>query len=38
VAKIVANIEYWKSAPLWDADSIAKATKTWFDYLSPQVR
>jgi len=38
VAKIVANIEYWKSAPLWDADSIAKATKTWFDYLSSQVR
>jgi UDP-glucose 4-epimerase len=38
VAKIVANIEYWKSAPLWDAESIAKATKTWFDYLSPQAR
>ena len=38
VAKIVAAIEYWKSAPLWDAESIAKATKTWFDYLSPQAR
>ena len=38
VAKIVADIHYWKSAPLWDADSIAKATKTWFDYLSPQTR
>ena len=33
VAKIVENIEYWRQAPLWDADSIAEATKTWFDYL-----
>lgn len=36
VAKIVANIDYWRNAPLWDPASIAKATKTWFDYLSPQ--
>ena len=36
VAKIVADIDYWKNAPLWDPESIAKATKTWFDYLSPQ--
>jgi len=36
VAKIVANIDYWKNAPLWDPDSIAKATKTWFEYLTPQ--
>jgi len=36
VAKIVANIEYWRNAPLWDPASIAQATKTWFDYLSPQ--
>jgi len=33
VARIVANIDYWKNAPLWDPDSIAKATKTWFEYL-----
>jgi UDP-glucose 4-epimerase len=33
VAKIVANIDYWKSAPLWDPVSIAGATKTWFEYL-----
>jgi UDP-glucose 4-epimerase len=33
VAKIVANIDYWKSAPLWDPESIARATKTWFEYL-----
>ena len=36
VAKIVANIDYWRNAPLWDPASIAKATKTWFDYLTPQ--
>jgi len=36
VRRIVANIDYWKEAPLWDAESIAKATRTWFEYLSPQ--
>jgi UDP-glucose 4-epimerase len=36
VAKIVANIDYWKNAPLWDPQSIAKATRTWFEYLTPQ--
>lgn len=36
VAKIVANIDYWRNAPLWDPASIATATKTWFEYLSPQ--
>jgi len=36
VAKIVANIDYWKNAPLWDPDSIARATRTWFEYLTPQ--
>jgi UDP-glucose 4-epimerase len=33
VAKIVAEIDYWKNAPLWDPNSIAKATTTWFQYL-----
>lgn len=33
VAKIVADIDYWKDAPLWDPESIASATKTWFEYL-----
>jgi UDP-glucose 4-epimerase len=33
VEKIVANIDYWKNAPLWEPESIAKATKTWFDYM-----
>ncbi len=33
VARIVANIEYWKNAPLWDPESIARATRTWFEHL-----
>jgi UDP-glucose 4-epimerase len=36
VAKIVANIDYWRNAPLWEPDSIANATKTWFEYLTPR--
>ena len=36
VANIVANIDYWRNAPLWDPDSIADATKTWFEFMSPQ--
>mgnify|MGYP001619195890 FL=1 len=36
VATIVANINYWRNAPLWDTDSIAKATKTWFEFMTPQ--
>lgn len=34
VARMVEDIELWRDAPLWDPDSIAKATKTWFDALS----
>jgi UDP-glucose 4-epimerase len=34
VAKIIANIDYWRNAPLWDPESIAKATRTWFEYLA----
>jgi UDP-glucose 4-epimerase len=34
VATIAANIEYWRNAPLWDPQSIAKATRTWFEYLA----
>lgn len=33
VANVVASIDYWRNAPLWDAESIAAATKTWFHYL-----
>ena len=38
VRRVLANIEYWRDAPLWTANSIAKATAVWFDALSsPQV-
>ncbi len=33
VAKILANIEYWREAPVWTPDSIGKATSDWFKYL-----
>lgn len=33
VASVVADIEYWHDAPLWNPDSIAAATSTWFKYL-----
>lgn len=36
VSRIVANIDYWREAPLWEPDSIAKATATWFKALSPE--
>src|SRR5258708_587582 len=29
VAKMLAEIDYWKNAPLWDPPSIAKATGSW---------
>jgi len=35
VGKIVTRIEDWRDAPLWNPDSIAKATKTWFEALGP---
>ncbi|MDP1536691.1 MAG: GDP-mannose 4,6-dehydratase [Burkholderiales bacterium] len=38
VANIVANIDYWRNAPLWDPDSIAQATRTWFEFMAPQGR
>jgi len=34
VGRILAQIDYWREAPLWEPESIAKATKTWFDVLS----
>ncbi len=33
VKKIVARIEDWREAPVWDAQSVQKATKEWFQYL-----
>lgn len=38
VKRILDNIEYWRNAPLWDPDSIARATKTWFSMLSTKGR
>lgn len=33
VEKMVAEIENWRDAPLWEPDSIAEATKTWFRFM-----
>ena len=33
VARMLEAIEAWRDAPVWDAASIEKATKVWFDRL-----
>ena len=33
VAKIVAQIDHWRDAPLWTPESIQQATSSWFRYL-----
>jgi UDP-glucose 4-epimerase len=33
VRRMMQDIELWRDAPLWDPQSIAGATKTWFQYL-----
>lgn len=33
VARMLASIDNWKGAPVWDSRSIASATKDWFRYL-----
>ncbi len=33
VQAMLDNIDYWRSAPVWDSASIAVATKEWFEYL-----
>jgi UDP-glucose 4-epimerase len=33
VGKMLAVIDDWRDAPLWDQQSIAEATKDWFKYL-----
>ena len=38
VARMMAEIERWRDAPLWDAESIADATRTWFEYLGTEQR
>ncbi|WP_194847349.1 SDR family oxidoreductase [Candidatus Neptunochlamydia vexilliferae] len=34
VAQLLASIEDFRDAPLWEPESIKEATKTWFEYLS----
>ena len=34
VGILLDNIDYWREAPVWDEQSIAKATEKWFEYLS----
>lgn len=36
VSYMVAEIENWRDAPLWDPESIAEATKTWFKFITPR--
>lgn len=38
VGRILAEIDYWRDAPLWDPASIARATKLWFEMLSSEAR
>ncbi|MBF0178107.1 MAG: NAD-dependent epimerase/dehydratase family protein [Magnetococcales bacterium] len=33
VARMLGHLEDWRTAPVWEPDSIAKATETWFCYL-----
>lgn len=34
VRTMLKDIKSWKDAPLWEKESIKKATKTWFKYMS----
>ena len=36
VGRILADIDYWRDAPLWDPQSIAQATSGWFKALSSE--
>jgi UDP-glucose 4-epimerase len=36
VGRMMAEIDKWRDAPLWDPDSIARATRIWFNYLGPR--
>jgi UDP-glucose 4-epimerase len=35
VGRMLAQIDYWRQAPVWDEASIAQATREWFRYLQP---
>src|SRR2546426_325504 len=34
VARLLASIEDWRTAPVWTPESISRATKEWFQYLA----
>lgn len=36
VRRMAEDIELWRDAPLWDPQSIAAATRTWFQYLTKE--
>ncbi len=36
VQKMLENIDYWRTAPVWTVDGIKEATTDWFKYLSPE--
>ena len=36
VAILLENIDYWRDAPLWNPESIEKATATWFKMLAEE--
>ncbi len=36
VARMLARIEDWRTAPVWTPDRIAEATRDWFAFLGPR--
>ena len=36
VRRMLDNIEYWRQAPVWEAEGIEEATADWFRYLGPE--
>jgi UDP-glucose 4-epimerase len=36
IKAMLANLDYWRDAPVWTAASIARATEDWFRFLAPQ--
>ncbi len=34
VAELMANLDYWRDAPVWTPDRIAEATQDWFKYIT----
>lgn len=36
VQRMLAHIDDWKDAPIWDKESIAQATSSWFRYLGKE--